>query len=151
MSVALQPNPNYTLVLNKLELSEYVKEVFPQADSYQWKVEQLVPGSVAVSMQIEEHHLRPGGTVSGPTMFALADVAAYLVILGHIGKVALAVTTSLNINFLSKPPHGNLMARCDLIKLGKRLAICELHIIGVEDEHIVAQATVTYSIPPRLS
>jgi uncharacterized protein (TIGR00369 family) len=148
MSVSMQPNPDYTLSLNRSELSEYVKEVFPQAETYQWKVEQLVPGSIAVSMEIEERHLRPGGTVSGPTMFALADVAAYLVILGHIGKVALAVTTSLNINFLSRPPQGNLMARCSLIKLGKRLAICELHITGVEDEHIVAQATVTYSIPP---
>ena len=149
MSVSMQPNPDYSLALNKSQLSDYVKEVFPQAESYQWKIEQLVPGSIAVSMEIEKRHLRPGGTVSGPTMFALADVAAYLVILGHIGKVALAVTTSLNINFLSKPPPGNLMARCSLIKLGKRLAICELHITGVEDEHIVAQATVTYSIPPK--
>lgn len=146
--MSLQSNQDYTLKLSKSELSEYVKEVFPQADSYQWRVDELVPGSIAVSMEIGERHLRPGGTVSGPTMFALADVAAYLVILGHIGKVPLAVTTSLNINFLSKPPQGDLMARCQLIKLGKRLAICELHITGIEDELIVAQATVTYSIPP---
>jgi len=149
MSAPLQPNPDYSLALNQTELSEFIKEVFPQADTYQWTIEQLVPGSIAVSMEIGERHLRPGGTVSGPTMFALADVAAYLVILGHIGKVALAVTTSLNINFLSKPPQGNLIAHCSLIKLGKRLAICELHITGIDDPQIVAQATVTYSIPPK--
>jgi uncharacterized protein (TIGR00369 family) len=146
---SLQPDSNYSLVLNKIELSNYVKEVFPQADAYQWQVKELVPGYVKVAMEIGDGHLRPGGTVSGPTMFALADIAAYLVILGHIGKVALAVTTSLNINFLTKPPPGNLIAECRLIKLGKRLAICEIHITGTQDDIIVAQATATYSIPPR--
>ena len=81
-------------------------------------------------------------------MFGLADIAAYMVILAHIGKVALAVTTSLNINFLAKPPPGNLVARCKLLKLGKRLAVCEVNITGIENKLILSQAIATYSIPP---
>ena len=139
----------YPLLLNRAELSQYVRETFPQADSYQWTVEELGEGAITVVMKIDDNHLRPGGTISGPTMFALADVSAYLVILAHIGKVALAVTTSLNINFLAKPPLADLVARCSLLKLGKRLAVCEVHISSVGSEIIVAQATATYSIPPR--
>ncbi len=149
MTDFLQPDARYSLALNKDELTVYVREVFPQSGTYRWSVEELVPGSIKVAMEIDDDHLRPGGTVSGPTMFALADVAAYLVILGHVGKVALAVTTSLNINFLAKPPAGNLQAECRLIKLGKRLATCEVHITGAHDDNIVAQATATYSIPPK--
>ena len=75
-----------------------------------------------------ERHLRPGGTVSGPTMFALADVTAYCAVLAHIGPVALAVTTNLNINFLRKPEPGPLSCTCRLLKLGKRLAVIEASI-----------------------
>jgi len=146
----LTPNPNYTLALNSGEVSQYVRQTFPQADAYQWSVEDLVPGSIKVRIKIDDDHLRPGGTVSGPTMFALADIAAYLGILAHIGKVALAVTTSLNINFLAKPQPGDLVADCRLVKLGKRLAVCEIHIMSTANDTIVAQATATYSIPPRM-
>ena len=136
-------------VLNRDELTEYVTDVFPQSRNLQWTIKDLSPGTIDVQMNIDDSHLRPGGTVSGPSMFSLADVSAYLVILGHIGKVPLAVSTSLNINFLSKPPEGNLHARATLIKLGKRLAVCEIHITGEDDSVLVAQATATYSIPPR--
>ncbi|MCF6320144.1 MAG: PaaI family thioesterase [Rhizobiaceae bacterium] len=139
----------FTPELNTAELTDFVKEVFPQAKSLQWSIRKISNGSITVVMNIDEKHLRPGGTISGPTMFALADVSAYLVILAHIGKVALAVTTSLNINFLAKPPLANLVAECRLIKLGKRLAVCEVHINSVENNQLVAQATATYSIPPR--
>jgi uncharacterized protein (TIGR00369 family) len=135
--------------MDKTQVTEFVREVFPQADSFQWSVEEISNGFIKVAMEISEADLRPGGTISGPTMFALADVAAYLVILAHIGKVALAVTTNLNINFLAKPPMADLYAECHLLKLGKRLAICEVHIKSVENESLVAQATATYSIPPR--
>ena len=132
------------------ELRSFVDEVFPQAEIHNWLVNDLGPGTISVTMKVSESALRPGGTISGPTMFFLADVTAYLVILGHIGKVELAVTTSLNINFLSKPPLGDLMAEGRLIKLGKRLAVCEIHIHSATDaDTLVAQATATYSIPPR--
>lgn len=87
--------------------------------------------------------------MSGPTMFALADISAYLLILAHIGKVALAVTTNLSINFLNKPELGELKAEARLIKLGKRLAVCEVWIHSGDSDTLVAQATATYSIPPR--
>lgn len=81
-------------------------------------------------------------------MFTLADCASYLIVLAHIGKVALAVTTNLNINFISKP-EGDLIADTTLLKLGKRLAVCEISIKTKEQEKLVAHATATYSIPPR--
>ena len=131
-------------------LRAYVREVFPQADVHDWVISDLGPGTISIYMKVSEAALRPGGTISGPTMFFLADVAAYAVILGHVGRVELAVTTNLNINFLSKPPLEDLVAEGRLIKLGKRLAVCEIHLHSVSDpETLVAQATATYSIPPR--
>ena len=138
---------SYTLVMDGPEVSSYVSEVFPQSDHYGFRVEQLEPGRIVVGMKISDEHLRPGGTVSGPTMFALADCASYLIVLSHVGKVALAVTTNLNINFLSKP-EGDLKAEARLLKLGKRLAVCDIEIRSRETETLVAHATATYSIPP---
>jgi uncharacterized protein (TIGR00369 family) len=136
-------------VMNAGEVTDYVRKVFPQADGYGWRAQEVGPGTIKVAMKITDSHLRPGGTVSGPTMFALADVTAYLLVLAHIGEVALAVTTNLSINFLTKPPLGDLRAEGRLLKLGKRLAVCEIHILPEKGEKLVAQATATYSIPPR--
>ena len=93
--------------------------------------------------------LRPGGTVSGPTLMMLADVAMYVAVLASIGWVPLAVTTSLNINFLRKPRLGALIAECHLLKLGRRLAVGQVTICADGDDEPVAHATSTYSIPPR--
>lgn len=140
---------SYAPVMTAEAVSAYVREVFPQADGYGWQTREIGPGKITVGMRVSEDHLRPGGTVSGPTMFALADVAAYLLVLAHVGEVALAVTTNLSINFLSKPPLGDLRAEGRLLKLGKRLAVCEIHILPDTGDTLVAQATATYSIPPR--
>jgi len=140
---------SYETVLKIDELEAYVREVFPEADVYNWKIINLDDGSIEVSMDVSVENLRPGGTVSGPTMFALADISAYMLILGHIGKVALAVTTNLNINFLNKPTPQGLKAIATLQKLGKRLAVCEIKIVSGPDETLVAAASATYSIPPR--
>ena len=139
------------LVMSADELTSYVQAVFPQAQGFGWRIDGLEPGSIVVAMHTSKAELRPGDTVSGPTMFALADVTAYLLVLAHIGQVALAVTTNLSINFLSKPPAGELLADGRLIKLGKRLAVCEIHIHSRQSETLVAQATATYSIPPDRS
>ena len=136
------------LMMTADEIEAYIDEVFPQVDGYGFKIEHLELGKINVSMKIEDVHLRPGGTVSGPTMFTLADCASYLIILAHIGKVALAVTTNLNINFISKP-KGDLVASAQLLKLGKRLAVCEISIRTKSEESLVAHATATYSIPPN--
>lgn len=136
------------LAMSASEVEAYIEEVFPQVADYEFRIENLEVGKISVSMKTSDAHLRPGGTISGPTMFTLADCASYLIVLAHIGKVALAVTTNLNINFISKP-EGDLIADTTLLKLGKRLAVCEISIKTKEQEKLVAHATATYSIPPR--
>jgi acyl-coenzyme A thioesterase PaaI-like protein len=91
----------------------------------------------------------PGGTLSGPAQMALADFTMYAALLGAIGEVPLAVTTSLNMNFLQRPRPGDLLARCRLIKLGKRLAVGDIMVHSEGMEAPVSHATGTYSIPPR--
>ena len=140
---------NHELVMDAQEVTAYIREVFPQSNQYGFSVTELSPGKISVRMNVKEEHLRPGGTVSGPSMFALADCATYLMILSHIGKVALAVTTNLNINFLNKPAEGDLIAHASLLKLGKRLAVCDVSIHSIEGNILVAHATATYSIPPN--
>lgn len=135
------------LAMDASEVEAYVSDVFPQSDQYAFTVNSLEPGKIEVLMKISEQHLRPGGTVSGPSMFALADCSAYLLTLAHIGRVALAVTTNLNINFVAKPT-GNLTAYGKLLKLGKRLSVCEISIHSNDQQQLVAHATATYSIPP---
>jgi acyl-coenzyme A thioesterase PaaI-like protein len=91
--------------------------------------------------------LRPGGTMSGPAMMFLADIAVYIALLGEIGWKPLAVTNQLNIHFLRKPPPGDLVADCRLLKVGKRLAMGDVSIRGADAQDIVAHATVSYSVP----
>ncbi len=101
-----------------------------------------------VRLPFNDSMLRPGGTVSGPTMMALADATMYAVVLGGIGIVKLAVTTSFNINFLHRPGPADLMAEGRLLKLGKRLAVIEVTLHSDGHDEPVAHATGTYSIPP---
>jgi uncharacterized protein (TIGR00369 family) len=142
---------NLTPIMDRDALNRFLETDFPQihTDGKVFDVTEVRSGTVVMRLDPNERHLRPGGTVSGPTLFALADVAAYCVVLAHIGPVALAVTTSLNINFLRKPEPGPLSCTCRLLKLGKRLAVIEASIFGADGEDLVAHATATYSIPPR--
>ncbi len=100
-------------------------------------------------MEYHERHIRPGGTLSGPAMMTLADLALYVAILAQIGPVALAVTTNLAFNFLRKPAQKALLADCRILKLGKRLAVGEVFLMSEGDDEVVCQATGTYSIPDR--
>lgn len=105
--------------------------------------------AATITRKTGERDLRPGGTISGPTMMAMADTALYVAILAEIGLVALAVTTSLSFNFMRKPTGDrDLVARCKLLKLGKNLAVGEVSIYSEGDERVVAHAVGTYSIPP---
>jgi uncharacterized protein (TIGR00369 family) len=112
-------------------------------------IEAVGPMSARLRLLYREDHLRPGGTISGPTIFALADVALYVAILAQVGKVKLAVTTNLNINFLLKTAARDLIGEARLLKLGKRLAVGEVAISSAGVPAIVAHATGTYSIPER--
>nr|WP_196108517.1 MULTISPECIES: PaaI family thioesterase [unclassified Ochrobactrum] len=130
------------------DLQAFMKREFPQlGDTFE--ITAIDDGSATMRLHADEQHLRPGGTVSGPSLFALADVTAYAAILAHIGPVTLAVTTSLNINFLRKPSPGAIDAVAHLLKLGKRLAVLEISLTDAANGELVAHATATYSIPPR--
>jgi uncharacterized protein (TIGR00369 family) len=106
----------------------------------------IEPGKATMVLPYNDNSLRPGGTIAGPFMMMLADVCMYAVVLSLLGEIKLAVTTSLNINFVRKPANTDLIAVGIIIKLGKRLAVLEVSIYSNDD--IVAHATGTYSIPP---
>ena len=113
-------------------------------------VERVGPEELVLRLQVAERHLRPGGTVSGPTIFALADVAMYLAILSRIGPVALAVTTNCAIDFMRKPPAGqDLTGAARLLKLGRSLAVGDVLVFSDGMTEPVARASLTYAIPPR--
>jgi uncharacterized protein (TIGR00369 family) len=132
------------------EVSAYLGAEFPQIGiGRNFAVEAVGPMSARLRLLYRDDHLRPGGTISGPTIFALADVALYVAILAQLGPVALAVTTNLNINFLRKPGPADLVGEARLLKLGARLAVGEVTMTSVGGPEIVAHATGTYSIPPR--
>jgi len=131
------------------ELERLLSAEFPQAFNAQggFKILEVWHGGARVRRTFKDGALRPGGTVAGAAIMALADVAAYIGILASIGWVPLAVTTNLNINFLRKPGPGALIAECRLLKLGQRLAVCDVAIRAEAQEDLVAHATATYSIP----
>lgn len=127
----------------------FLSREFPQNTCI---VENIGEGTSVLRQKIGHEHLRPGGTVSGPTLMSVADCAAYVAILGKVGEVALAVTTSLNINFLRKPSADrDIIGRCQLLKAGKRLMVCEISLYSEGLSEPVAHVTATYSIPPNLS
>ena len=98
-------------------------------------------------MLYHERHIRPGGTISGPAMMSLADLALYVAILAQLGPVALAVTTNLNFNFMRKPAQRDLIAECRLLKLGRTLAVGDVAIRSDGEGEMVCHATGTYAIP----
>jgi uncharacterized protein (TIGR00369 family) len=114
------------------------------------RIEDLRHGGCRVRQAFREHHLRPGGTISGPTMMRLTDVSMYVAVLSAIGWVPLAVTTQINIHFMRKPGARDLVADCRLLKLGKRLAVGEVAIRSDGSQDLVAHATSTYAIPSRV-
>jgi uncharacterized protein (TIGR00369 family) len=133
------------------EMEAFLEREFPQVfgAGKLYLVEAVGHRFARMRCRYDERQLRPGGTISGPTMMTLADTGLYVAILASIGPVALAVTTNLNINFLKKPAQRDLMAECRLIKLGRRLAVGEVSIWSDgEADDLVAHATGTYSIPP---
>lgn len=138
-------------VMSVAEIDAFLDSDFPQihTDGRVFDVLAVRSGEIDMSLKPNERHLRPGGTISGPTMFTLADVACYVAVLAHIGPVALAVTTNLTINFLRRPEPETLVCRAKILKLGKRLAVVEALLFQGPDEEPVAHAVSTYSIPPR--
>lgn len=106
-------------------------------------------GVATMRMHFNTSLIRPGGTIAGPTLMALADVTLYAVVMGLVGRVPLAVTTSLTINFLKKPGPADVVSEGRILKLGKRLAVGECSLHSMDEDDLVAHVTGTYSIPPR--
>ncbi|MEM6307123.1 MAG: PaaI family thioesterase [Pseudomonadota bacterium] len=138
-----------TLKMDIPDLHRFLEKTFPEVDGT-FRVDRLAPMELDVTLLVQPYHLRPGGTVSGPSMFGLADVGAYLTILAMIGPKALTVTTNASIDFMRKPvAHENLVAQCRLLKLGRSLAVtdCLIYSAGTLSTP-VARANLTYAIPP---
>jgi len=135
--------------LSAEEIGQLLSEEFPQAfyPGCGLSVERVEYGSARVRKVCHKDHLRPGGTVSGPTMMELGDFAMYVAVLSAIGAQPLAVTTNFSINFLRKPTPADLLAEAKLMKIGKRLAVGEVSIYSEGLGEPVAHVTSTYSIP----
>ena len=131
------------------EFERISREQLPFAVEFGFRVEEMADGRALARAVYHDRFLRPGGTVAGPVMMGLADFAMYAAVLSLIGPVALAVTTNLNVNFLRKPPPGDVLAEARILKLGKRLAVGEVGVRSAAQEDLVAHVTATYSIPPR--
>ena len=131
----------------KDEIVEFMESAFPQNPV---TVVSLTDRGARVRLAVDEGALRPGGTISGPTMMAVADAAIYTAIFGELGLVALAVTTQMSINFLRRPDGGlALLADCSLLKVGKKLVVGEVTVYSEGQEEPVAHAVGTYALPPR--
>jgi acyl-coenzyme A thioesterase PaaI-like protein len=135
-------------VATKEEVAAFIAAEFPQTRCV---LREVGNRGATVSHEIGPAELRPGGTVSGPVLMSVADVALYVAILGEIGIVPLAVTTNLTINFLRKPAAAkNIVGVCKLMKIGKSLAVGEVWLYSEGTTEPVAHVVGTYSIPPRV-
>lgn len=135
-------------VMTREELQDFMQREFPQvADDF--AIDRVGNREVTVRLLVGHRHLRPGGTVSGPSMFALADVSVYLALMAMIGPKALAVTTNCSVDFMRKPmADADLIAEARLLKLGRVLVVGDVLVRSEGLEEPVARATLTYSIPP---
>lgn len=129
-------------------LNAFLRSAFPEADAeHMPSVVEVEAGRVLLKLPYQTRQLRPGGVISGPTLMTLADTAAYALVLAHIGEVAMAVTTSLNIHFLRGCQPGDLYAEGTLLKLGRRIATADVLMWTEGRERAAAKATVAYAIP----
>jgi uncharacterized protein (TIGR00369 family) len=135
--------------MDAVALQTFLERDFPQVVG-DFEFVEVAPPFVTMVLLASNKHLRPGGTVSGPSMFGLVDGCAYFCILAALGPVALAVTTNCSIDFMRKPAAGRLLCRMELLKLGRTLAVCEGRIFSeTAADKIVARASLTYSFPPN--
>ena len=133
-------------LMSKVDLENFLEKEFPQVSS-NFTILNTKPNSLSMLMHISDKHLRPGGTVSGPTMFLLADVSFYLATLSIIGPKSLTVTTNCSINFLRKPNISDLISETRVLKIGKTLSVGDVLIYSKGIKEPVAHASLTYSIP----
>lgn len=139
-------------VLTPQQLEAFLHKAFPSNErASHFRVEEIAENFARVRLPYHERHLRPGGTMSGPSVMTLADTATYVVILAMIGLEPMAVTSNLNIHFLRKPAASDLVAEARLLRLGKRQAVAEVRIFSEGQEDPVAHATLSYALPAKPS
>jgi uncharacterized protein (TIGR00369 family) len=146
MPVSAKPPTMTAKEIEALLAAEFPQAFYPGCGL---SIERVGYGDIQVRRAYHEEHLRPGGTISGPTMMELADFAMYVAVFSAVGPQPLAVTTNLNINFLRKPEAADLIADGKLMKVGKRLAVGEVTIRSEGQAEPVAHVTSTYSIPQQ--
>jgi len=146
-----EPAGDLVPVMSVDEVNAFLDEAYPQLNAGQraYQAIEVKPGGCTVRLNATERHLRPGNTVSGPSLFTLADIGGYVCALSHIGPEALAVTTNLNINFMRKAEAGAVDSVCRILKLGKKLMVFDVAITAGHSRVLIAHATGTYSLPPR--
>ena len=138
-------------VLTTGEVNELLARVYPELNAQlgSYEAVDVFAGGCTVRLNADGRHLRPGGTVSGPSLFTLADIGGYVCVLSHAGPDVLSVTTNHHITFLRKAEAGPIDGHCRILKLGKSLLVFDIDIVAGPDKHTVAHATGTYSIPPK--
>jgi uncharacterized protein (TIGR00369 family) len=137
-----------TLRMSIGELAEFLDQAFPaEARPGLGELVSVAVGHVRMTLRPQPAMLRPGGIVSGPTLMGLIDVAAYAVVLAHIGPVEMAVTHTLSVSFLRGCRLEPVMADARLLKLGRRLAAVDVRLWQTSEERLAAQASVGYALP----
>jgi uncharacterized protein (TIGR00369 family) len=135
--------------LNAADIESRIREWVPMAQDIDLKVEAVREGYARIRIPFQEKCIRPGGTISGPVMMTAGDTAMYAAMLASLGEVSMAVTSNFNINFLQRPEQKDLIAEGTILKLGKRIAFCEVGIRSEDSDELVAHATGSYSLPPK--
>lgn len=131
------------------EFATLTEQALPMAHRLGFRAEDIGYGTARVRMAFDPDFVRPGGTISGPALMALTDYGMYAALMGAIGRVEMAVTTNLNINFLRKPAAADIVADCRVIKLGRTLCVLDVMLYSDGEDRPVAHATGTYAIPPE--
>lgn len=142
------PQPSH---LSAATVTELIDQVFPQihAAGRVMEIESVGPDTARLRMRLADRNIRPGGTVSGPAMFTLADLSIYAALLSRLGPSAIpAVTSNLNITFLTRPPARDMIAETRLVRVGRRLAYAEVALYSDGSTEMIAHATGTYALPP---
>jgi uncharacterized protein (TIGR00369 family) len=151
MEPALPVDAQLKPQLNAAEVNALMTKAYPQlnTEAADYEAVEVFAGGCRVRLNATEKHLRPGGTVSGPSLFTLADIGGYVCVLSHAGPDALSVTTNLSINFMRKAGAGPVDGHCRILKLGKNLMVFDIDMTAGPDGDTVAHAVGTYSIPPK--
>jgi uncharacterized protein (TIGR00369 family) len=141
------------MTLTAAAINAIIRQGLPAAEESGFRVEEVTEEAVICRMHYSPAQLRPGGTLSGPTMMALADAAMYAAVMARLsragqGQVEMAVTQNININFMARPAQADLIARAEVLKMGRRTVVMDVRIFSEGSLNMVAHATGTYSLPP---